>query len=326
MDKKKMASIKDVATLAGVGVGTVSRVMNESGYVSEEARKKVDAAVRKLNFQPNVSAQSLKSQKSGVVGLFVPVLNHPFFCALSEKIEHRLYESGYQTLMVCSQGMQEKELMVLSMLAQKRVDGAIFITHYNLGEINGKLPIVTMDRHFGENVPCVTSDNYASTKKAVEYLIACGCKKIAYVGGKPAVESEVSKRLDAYLDAVQEHGMAPRVLYEEFEHGKDYEYAETFFSRYGGEADGVFCSGDILTNAVYQLAVQRGISIPQQLKIVSYDGIMRDWQQKPNITSIVQDLDGISLHIVKELLNKMEGKPFHKSVVVPATFVAGETT
>lgn len=321
-----MASIRDVATLAGVGVGTVSRVMNESGYVSEEAKKKVDAAVKELNFQPNVSAQSLKSQKSGVVGLFVPVLNHPFFCALSEKIEHRLYECGYQTLVVCSQDKKEKELMVLSMLAQKRVDGAIFITHYNLGEINEKLPIVTMDRHFGDDIPCITSDNYESTKRAIEYLIERGCKHIAYVGGEPAVESEVSQRLTAYLDVVKEHNLTPYVLFEEFAHGKDYDYAEKFFSLYGEVVDGVFCSGDILTNAVYQLAVQRGIAIPQKLKIVSYDGIMRDWQQKPNITSVVQNLDEISQHIVKELLNKIEGKPFQKNVVVPADFVIGETT
>lgn len=321
-----MASIRDVATLAGVGVGTVSRVINGSGYVSEVARKKVEAAVKELNFRPNVSAQSLKSQKAGVVGLFVPVLNHPFFCALCEKIEHRLYECGYQTLVVCSQGKQEKELMVLSMLAQKRVDGAIFITHYNLGDINEQLAIVTMDRHFGDNVPCITSDNYESTRKAIEYLIGRGCKNIAYVGGKPAVESEVSKRLTAYLDTVKEHGMTPYVLFEEFEHGKDYDYAEKFFSLYGNKVDGVFCSSDILTNAVYQLAIKRGISIPQQLKLVSYDGIMRDWQQKPNVTAVVQDLDEISLHIVKELLNKMEGKPFRKYVVVPADFIVGETT
>ncbi len=321
-----MASIKDVATLAGVGVGTVSRVMNGSGYVSVESKQKVDAAVKELNFQPNVSAQSLKSQKSGVVGLFVPVLNHPFFCALSEKIEHRLYECGYQTLVVCSQGKKEKELMVLSMLAQKRVDGAIFITHYNLGEINERLPIVTMDRHFGDNVPCITSDNYESTKKAIEYLIERGCKNVVYVGGKPAVESEVSQRLTAYLDVMKEHAFTPRVLFEEFEHGKDYEYAEKFFSLYGDVADGVFCSGDILTNAVYQLAMRRGVSIPQKLKIVSYDGIMRGWQQKPNITSVVQNLEEISFHIVQELLNKMEGKPFSKSVIVPADFIVGETT
>ncbi len=326
MGKKKMASIKDVATLAGVGVGTVSRVLNGSGYVSEESKSKVDAAVKQLNFRPNVSAQSLKSQRSKVVGLFVPVLNHPFFCALAEKIEHRLYENGYRTLIVCSQGRQEKELMVLSMLAQKRVDGAIFITHYNLSKVDEALPIVTMDRHFGKSVPCITSDNYASTWNAIEHLIERGCKEIAYVGGKPAVESEVSKRLDAYLDAVKAHGLTPHVLFEEFEHGKEYEYAEKFFTLYGDICDGVFCSGDILSNAVYHLAIRRKIAVPQQLKIVSYDGNMRDWKQSPNITSVVQDLDMIALHIVKELVNKIEHKEFRKYVVVPAKLIVGETT
>lgn len=321
-----MASIKDVAALAGVGVGTVSRVINGSVHTSEKVRQRVNDAIEQLNFHPNVSAQSLKSQKAGVVGLFLPVLNHPFFCAVAEKLETELYKNGYKTMVVCSQRQTEKELMVLSMLAQKRVDGAVFITHYDLGEIDESLPIVTIDRHFGDNVPCITSDNYDSTRKAVELLIEKGCKKIAYFGGKPNVESEVEKRHDAYLEVIKAHGMQPCGLFEEYEHGKDDEYAKKFMDLYGEQIDGVFCSGDVLTNALYSIAVERGIAVPQKLKIISFDGIMRDWHISPQYTSIVQDLDEISRHVVEQLINKIEGRAFKKTVIIPAALVEGETT
>ncbi len=321
-----MASIKDVADLAGVGVGTVSRVINGSVHTSEKVRRRVNDAIERLNFHPNVSAQSLKSQKAGVVGLFIPVLNHPFFCAVAEKLETELYKNGYKTMIVCSQGQTEKELMVLSMLAQKRVDGAVFITHYDLGEIDESLPIVTIDRHFGDNVPCITSDNYDSTRRAVELLISKGCKKIGYLGGKPIVESEVEKRYAAYRDTVAAHGMDEYSLFEEYEHGKDDGYAKKFMDLYGDEVDGVFCSGDVLTNALYAIAVDRDIPIPQKLKIISFDGIMRNWHIAPQYTAIVQDLDEISRRVVEELLNKIEGRPFRKTVIIPATFVEGETT
>lgn len=323
---KIMASIKDVAALAGVGVGTVSRVINGSVHTSEKVRKRVNDAIEQLNFHPNVSAQSLKSQKAGVVGLFIPVLNHPFFCAVAEKLEAELYNNGYKTLMVCSQGRKEKELMVLSMLAQKRVDGAVFITHYDLGKIDESLPLVTIDRHFGDTVPCITSDNYDSTSKAIELLIEKGCKKIAYFGGKPSVGSEVVKRYNAYKDVLAAHGMVEYGLFEEYEHGKDDEYAKKFMGLYGNEVDGVFCSGDVLANALYSIAVEQGISVPQKLKIISFDGIMRDWHISPQYTSVVQDLDEISRCVVAELINKIEGKPFNKTVVIPATLIEGETT
>lgn len=321
-----MASIKDVAALAGVGVGTVSRVINGSVHTSEKVRQRVNDAIEQLNFHPNVSAQSLKSQKAGVVGLFIPVLNHPFFCAVADKLEAELYNNGYKTMVVCSQGRKEKELMVLSMLAQKRVDGAVFITHYDLGKIDESLPIVTIDRHFGDNVPCITSDNYESTRKAIELLMEKGCKKIAYFGGKPSVGSEVEKRYVAYNDVMNAHGMEVIGLFEEYEHGKDDEYAKKFMDLYGGKVDGVFCSSDVLTNALYAIAVERGIQVPQSLKIIAFDGIMRDWHISPQYTAVVQDLDEISRCVVKELINKIEGRPFKKVVVIPAKLVEGETT
>ena len=154
-----MANMKDVARLAGVGMGTVSRVLNESGYVSASVRKRVRSAMEQLNYTPNCTAQTLKGGKNKIIGLFVPTVSHPFFSAIAGEIETCLDRRGYKLLLVCSQNSAEKESGVIRLIASGRVDGAIFITHYRHNDILPDYPIVTLDRHLGENVPCVTSDN-----------------------------------------------------------------------------------------------------------------------------------------------------------------------
>lgn len=319
-----MAGIKDVARAAGVGIGTVSRVLNSSGYVSEEARRKVQAAVQELNYSPNFRAQSLKRQHSGVVGLFVPTIHHPFFSKVAQELENMLDRSGYKMMLVCSQDSVEKEKSVIHLLAQNRMDGAIFITHHQHNDIMPSYPIVTLDRHLGKGIPCITSDNYESTYRAVELLAERGCRRIGYIGGKPSVHSEVEKRVAAYRDAMKKLGFAERCLYEEIRHGEEAVFAEKYFARFP-DADGIFASGDVLAHCICREAQGRGIAVPQQLKVIAYDGIIGTWIQRPSITSIRQDIHKLSEAIVVELLKKIRGEPFEEKVVVPTLFVEGET-
>lgn len=321
-----MANIKDIAALAGVGVGTVSRVINDSGSVSDVVRAKINAAIKQLNYVPNSSAQSLRSGRAGIVGLFIPVLNNPFFCLLADRVEALLDSNGYKTLIVCSQSDKNKELQVLNLLGQNRVDGAIFVTHHNLGDIDEKLALVTIDRHLGDNFPCITSDNYQATMKAIEYLRRTGCKHIAYAGGRPVAPSEVELRRRAYLDCMRSIGQDPLILYEPFDHGEDDVFAERFFEKIGNKADAVICSGDTLAYAVYQSAVRRGLSVPADFRIVSYDGVLKNWVRFPNISAITQDVGKMAECAIRELIHKIEGRPYEKKVIVPAEFRIGDTT
>lgn len=318
-----MASIKEVAQLAGVGIGTVSRVIN-GGSVSENTRVRVDEAIRKLNYVPNYSAQTLKTQRAGIIGLFVPVFNNPFFCAIADRIEAQLNKEGYNMLVVCSQEDKEKELRVLRLLAQNRVDGAIFVTHNELGEIDETLPLVTIDRHLGKEIPCITSDNYESTARAVELMIEKGSRNVAYVGGKPLASSEVEMRYKAYLDVMAKHGFEPIVYYKNTKHGQDYSVALDFFSRYGDRVDAVFCSGDTFAYLLYQFAVQK-YEIPSQFRIVSYDGVMRNWVGKPDISCVKQDIDQMAQRVVEALFMRINGEKCERKITVPTSFHIGET-
>lgn len=320
-----MANMKDVARLAGVGMGTVSRVLNESGYVSSDVKERVQAAIKELNYTPNSTAQTLKGGRNHLIGLFVPTVHHPFFSAIAGEIESCLYDWGYKLMLVCSQSSEAKESEVIRLIASGRVDGAIFITHYRHDDILPGYPIVTLDRHLGENVPCITSDNYESTRRATEYLLArCG-GAIGYLGGKPKVDSEVEERVSGYIAAMRAHGERERILYEEIDHGDEPAYAAKFCDLYP-EAEGAFVSGDMLALALYREAEKRGRKIPQDFKIISYDGVLDSWVKSPKFTVIRQDIRALTSAIVDQLLKKIKGNPVQNKIVVPARFEEGETT
>ena len=197
-------TIKDVAKYAGVGIGTVSRVLNDEKAVNSETREKVRKAMEALDFQPNRMASRLRRNETRNIALLVPLVNHPFFAKLANYVEDEADKFGYSVILVSSQQRVEKEKDIIDRIKRREVDGAVFVTHYahEAEELKG-CPIVSIDRSFGEEYPYVTSDNYDSTFKAVEYLISKGCKKIGYIGSKPLVSSEVMERERAYRDAVQ---------------------------------------------------------------------------------------------------------------------------
>lgn len=320
-----MATIKDVASVAGVGTSTVSRYLNNSGYVSDAQKKNIQIAIEKLNYKPNYSAKTLKSQRSNMIALFVPTINHPFFCKIAYYVEHYLYEQKYGTIIVSSQDNKQKEIELLQMLSNQQIDGAIFITHHDYANMQKDLPVVTIDRHLSEDIPCITSDNRLSSIEAVKFLIKKGCKKIGLLGGQPRTESEVLQRYFAYLSVMSELNMPTFIEYSDIIHGEEKEVAKRFLDN-NPSVDGVFVTSDTLANALYQALIDRGRKVPQDVKIIAYDGILMDWIKHPNMTCIKQDLDGMAKEAVKQLMHRIKKEPTEKKVYVPCTFVEGETT
>ena len=157
-----MATIKDVAERVGVSVTTVSRVLNNRGYLSEDLKRRVYQAMEELNYQPNELARSLFRKKSNIIGLIIPDISHPFFSEIAIHIETFAYKSGYKILLCNSQLDKKKEKDYLNMLKASQVDGIIMGSHTldteEYKSIN--LPLVTLDRQLSESIPYVSSDHY----------------------------------------------------------------------------------------------------------------------------------------------------------------------
>lgn len=209
-----MSSIKDVANLAGVAVGTVSRVINNSGAVKPATRRKVEEAIQELNYIPNEIARNFKMRKSKMVALLLPSIWHPFFSEMAYYIEDELDREGFKLMLCNSGGKPEKELYYLDMLQQNKVAGIVGITYNDIENyISNDIPIVSIDRHFNKKITCVTSDNFEGGRLALRELVKAGARKPAFLGAVTSVFSETMNRREGFVHEAKAMGVN-YVVYE----------------------------------------------------------------------------------------------------------------
>lgn len=281
--------------------------------------------MKALNYSRNNMAFKLRKNETRIIALLVPIVNHPFFAKLAYYVEDEASKFGYSLLLVSSQQRVEKESEIITKIKQRDIDGAVFVTHYMHEEEDlQSCPIVSIDRSFGENIPYVTSDNYDATKKALKYMIERGAKKLGFIGSKPLVASEVMERERAYLDVMTEYGMTPRMVNEVMQHGEETVVVADFMEKYT-DVDGVFVSGYTLSQVFYEAATEHGKRIPDDLQIVSYDGIFKQWSIS-NITSVEQPIEEMARQVVRLLIKKIHSEETCTRTVLKTKFVLGTTT
>ncbi|HRF52402.1 MAG TPA: LacI family DNA-binding transcriptional regulator, partial [Trichococcus flocculiformis] len=238
--------MKDVAALANVGVGTVSRVLNSSGSVKESTRRKVEAAMKELNYIPNAYARGLKMNKTNTVALIIPTIWHPFFSEFAYYVESNLAEHKYKMLLCNSDVSSDKELEYIQMVQENKVDGIIGITYSDLDNfVSSHLPFVTIDRHFKEETVCVTSDNFHAGQLAVEKLVEKGCKKLGYVGTHSRFPSETTKRRDGFKAKAEQMGM-PYAIYDGEDPVIEFKQEIRTFFEENPDVDGIFAHTDFI--------------------------------------------------------------------------------
>lgn len=325
MTKKSVTSIKDIAREAGVGLGTASRAVSGNGYVSKEAKTKVEAAMKKMGYVPSHPARVLRSHKSNVVAFFVPTIAHPFFSKMAQTISRELTRNGYRMILALSEDDKAEEKEMRRMFDEHLVDGAVFITHKVYPSLELNLPVVTIDRHLSPSVPFVTSNNYEATMDALNRLYEAGARKIGFLGGQPETESEVNERHRAYCSFVASHGLPCLDVFENIDHGDEKRFAKEFFERYE-DADACFASSDYLSLALISEAKKRGQRIPSSFKLIGYDGALDEIGDGPRVSVMKQDIDAMGKKVVSLLLDLMAGKEVKHKNEVKVTFLPGETT
>ncbi|KGE18810.1 LacI family DNA-binding transcriptional regulator [Paenibacillus wynnii] len=322
-----MTSIKDVAIVAGVAVGTVSRVINNSGAVKPKTRKKVEEAIQELNYFPNEVARNFKMQKSKMVALLLPSIWNPFFSELAYYIEDELDREGYKLMLCNSGGKPEKELYYLDMLRQNQVAGIVGITYNDIeNNVSNDIPIVSIDRHFNKKITCVTSDNYEGGRLALRELVKAGAKRPAFMGSVTSVFSETMNRRLGFIHEAEALGI-DYVIYEKPDPiVDDKAYINEFLSEHG-DVDGIFAITDMLAANYIDKARKQGIRIPEDVKVVGYDGIQDNSYFHPILSTIRQPVEEMARMTIRLLYNKIKGIPLDKQVYrIPVIFKQGETT
>jgi LacI family sucrose operon transcriptional repressor len=324
-----MATIKDVAKKAGVTVTTVSRVLNNRGYISDKTRTKVYKAMEELDYRPNELARSFYRNRSEIIGIIVPTVSNPFFAELTNHIEKIAYEYNYKTLICNSHLDQAKEKEYVQMLKSNRVDGIIMGSHtLDVGEFdNLDYPIVTFDRKISA-FPYIRSDNYEGGKLATELLIQKGCKKLAHICGELKSHMFGIARYTAFRDVTSEHGIETVVVETDTlgVHREKTEFAINQLFENHPDIDGVFVSSDLVAYFVMNVCKALGKSIPQDVKLVGYDNIAMTSLIKPNLTTISQPLDKMAECAVQTIMHQIEGESVQIDNTFPVQLIERETT
>lgn len=323
----KRVKLEDVARVAGVSPTTVSRVINNRGYISDQTRKKVKLVMKELNYYPNDLARSLYKKKTYFIGLIIPTIKNPFFAEMTFHIENLSADLGYKTILCNSLDNLSKEEAYSNMLIRHQVDGIIVCSH-NRGVSTYErqnIPVVAVDRYLSSTVPVVSSDNYMGGKMAVQHLIDSKCKYIIHISGPRDLETPAQLRRKAYEDIVENP-----ITYEmkgEFDIESTTRLINKIFIEHP-EVDGIFASDDITAVVCINVAEKLGIQIPKQLKIVGYDGTQTVLDILPRLTTIQQPIEEMAKNAICNLIKLIDDPKAKVSLetVLPIKLLKNETT
>ena len=325
-----MATIKDVAKLSGVTVTTVSRMLNNRGYVSEKTKKNIRKAMKELNYQPNEIARSLSTKKSKIIGLVVPSASNPFFSKVIDAVEHHCSNNKYKLLLCNSNREIEKETEYFDMLNANKVSGVIIASHtQNLASnIVVDSFVISIDRVIGTNIPSVCSENYQGGVLAAEHLISKGCKKLAHISGSYDLNMDANKRFFGFRDVCEKNKIPYVVIDASEEQFVSMHYQEMIASllKNNPDVNGIFTSNDILAAEVIQACYNKGIKVPDQMKIVGYDDIDLCEIYTPPITTIHQPINDICKYAVESIIFNTEKGIIPINVTFPVRLVVRGTT
>lgn len=347
-----MPTIQDVARRAGVGAATVSRVLNGSGYVKSETKDRILQAIEELHYTPNEMARNLYYQKSGIVAVIVPELAHPFMAELVNAMEVALCAAGYQTMVCNTFYEQNYEQRYLDMLKRRRVDGIIFAAHTSLDVSQYQeldRPILGFDRIMGPDIPCVCADHQEGGRLAAEELLRCGCRNVLqFVGAYPWelagagcdgemqmlpeskkwVLTPADQRHVVFQRIMEEHGVTCHRVLDRYSFPAPDHIGDAVARAFQDhpEIDGIF-GADLLALASLRYALEHGIRVPQDLRIVAYDGTIVTRFMTPSLTVITQPVQALAEEAVQSIVQLIRGESLsEKRITLPVALRRGDTT
>ena len=325
-----MPTIKDVAEKAGVGIATVSRAMNGTGYVSARSREKIETAIRELHYIPNERARNLSRKQTGIIGVLIPDFQTPFYASFLRQVEMELYNYGYRTMVCNTVKHSDREAAYVEMLDRNMLDGLITCAWSAEAEVYRHMdkPIVSMDHNLGEGIPLIHSDHKTGGRIAAEHLLEKGCKRVLQLGDYFPVYTPSNDRYREFHRIMDEAGVEVRQLDLEWNR-LDYEYYEKYLSEHLRDvkwSDAVFAS-DMGAIACYRFVTERGIQVPDHMKIMAYDGTDFTRMMMPVMTAVRQDITKLASSCADTVVRLVKRKePVRMHLIIDVEFQKCGTT
>lgn len=307
-----MATIYDVAKKAGVGVGTVSRVLNANAHVSPQTRERVLLAMQELDYQPHAVARSLATSRTNSIGVLVPFFTRHFFIEVLRGIQDVAHRTDQGIFLYNVQKHQQKETYLARIPVERRVDGLIVITlrirdQHAAKFLKGKLPVILVDSYH-PTLPSLVVDNAYGAKIATEHLLSLGHKKIAFINGLMRYHASRARK-DGFAEAFTLAGLTPDSNL----------IVETEFDRPGGEQGmaslweggarptAVFAASDLQAIGAIEFLKSKGVRVPEDVAVVGYDDI--EMAELLGLTTIRQPMYTMGAEAAERLLGGLPPPP-----------------
>ncbi|WP_439871240.1 substrate-binding domain-containing protein [Pseudomonas syringae] len=329
-----MATIKDVAALAGISYTTVSHVLNKTRPVSEPVRLKVEAAIAQLDYVPSAVARSLKAKTTSTIGLLIPNGMNPYFAELARGIEDYCERNGFCVILCNSDDNPEKQRSYLRVLLEKRVDGLIVSsvagdTSVTCGLTEVRTPLVIVDRELqGIDADMVRIDHEQGAWLATRHLLDLGHRHIACIAG-PRESAVAELRLAGYRRAMQQVSIevgAGWAVHSEFTSPAGHEAAGRLLAEHAPTA--IFAGNDVIAIGVLRAAAERSIRVPQDLSVIGFDDIQISRYVYPALTTVGQSIMQLGETAAGMLLSRIaspHATPVEKRLVKPCVVVREST-
>ncbi|GLQ72834.1 HTH-type transcriptional repressor PurR [Vibrio penaeicida] len=317
-----MATIKDVARLAGVSTTTVSHVINKTRFVAETTQEKVKKAVEELNYAPSAVARSLKCNTTRTIGMLVTQSSNPFFAEVVDGVESYCYRQGYTLILCNTGGIYEKQRDYIRMLAEKRVDGILVMCSdltedlREMLDAHSSIPKVIMDWGPESSQADKIIDNseeggYLATK----YLLDNGHTDIACLTGH---EEKVAciERVIGYKRALREYDIEfkqERILVGNFECDTAVLAADKILAM-ENRPTAVFCFNDLMALGVISRLQENGVRVPDDISIIGYDNIELSGYFSPPLTTVHQPKRRVGKTAFEILLQRIKDKEHDKRI------------
>ncbi|MGK6350317.1 LacI family DNA-binding transcriptional regulator [Parapedobacter sp. DT-150] len=323
---KSENSIVDIAKALGISPATVSRALNDNARISEATRNRVKAKAKEMGYRHNSMASSLRNRRSNIIGLIVPRISMYFHAFFITSLQRQLQAAGYNLMICQSNDSVSVETALANTLYSSRVDALVVsltlyttdISHFD-GFMQQGIPLVFYDRvptaETGAYV--VKGDDYRGGLLAGNHLMQAGCQRIAYISG-PLSCSIYQARTRGFADSLAKQGMPLRedwIFHQELTAENAWTTLRKLFGG-GLVPDGLFAANDTSAIAAVEFARERGIRIPEDLKIIGYSNDPRTAIITPSITSIEQHPSKMADSVAYTLINALQHRHSDSSTLV----------